>query len=260
MFRDPRLRHAYQPQRSTGTRSTLPPLMGRASRPGAQTPDGELGVARGQELLRPGHDKQMRPTNCGTPPASATGSPAIMLSYATRLSASLGEPVFSQLREVGMDLQFIAGSFAEIVPSYRSPTSKLKEGGVDPGRPRRSRGSRRSTRTSTIGAQFQTFLKGQCTARPTARGQGPRRAEPDSRTTRCWQGFAETEELVVAAAKPASQEDRIPLYDKVFARRSSDEHAADPTPSSGPPDVRDWVQYPGPMEGFGAIHCDPSMA
>ncbi len=59
------------------------------------------------------------------------GVTAIMLSYAEENQTIVTEPLNSQLREVGIDLQFITGSFAEIVPRI-IPDFQIEGGGSGP--------------------------------------------------------------------------------------------------------------------------------
>ena len=141
------------------------------------------------------------------------GVTGIQLSYAEENLTVVTEPLNSQLREVGLDLQFITGSFGEIVPRI-IPDFQIEGGGSGPWTTATLSWESPFDPHPTLGQQFVTNL-GAMYGATDGSGTGPADLSQNP-NDEVLAELHRTQELVLAAAKRASQEDRIPLYAKVW--------------------------------------------
>ena len=210
VFRDPRMRHAYN--RAIDRDALNVAAFDGAGKPSRAPTSTESWALPGDKSYFPGHDKQMAHELMDAA-GYGDGVTGIMLSYANQAQRIVTEPLNSQLREVGIDLQFIAGSFAEIVPRI-IPDFQIEGGGSGPWTTATLSWESPFDPHPTLGAQFQTFL-GAMYGATDGSGTGPADLSQNP-NDEVLAELHRTQELVLAAAKPATQEDRIPLYAKVW--------------------------------------------
>ena len=208
-FRDPRMRHAYN---RALDRQAINEVawegLGQASR--APVSVESWALPRDKNYYGE-HDAQMAHELMDAA-GYGDGIEGIHLSYISEFQTVVTEPVNSQMRNVGMEMEFIKGTEAEIIP-------RLLAG--------------QDWTIATL--SWESPFDPDPVLRPTFEGlqnwmygspeEGPRTGRADTSLYPDDQVLANiraTEELVWAAAVPASQEDRIPLYAKVF--EAEEEH------------------------------------
>ncbi len=166
----------------------------------------------GDKSYYPGHDKQMAHELMDAA-GYGDGVTGIQLGYAEENQTIVTEPLNSQLREVGIDLQFITGSFAEIVPRV-IPDFQIEGGGSGPWTTATLSWESPFDPHPPLIQQFQMEL-GAMYGTTDGSGTGPADLSQNP-NDEVLAELHRTQELVLAAAKPATQEDRIPLYAKVW--------------------------------------------
>ena len=210
VFRDPRMRHAYN--RAIDRDALNVAAFDGAGKPSRAPTSTESWALPGDKSWYPGHDKQMAHELMDAAGYS-DGVTGIQLSYADQSQRIVTEPLNSQLREVGIDLQFIAGSFAEIVPRI-IPDFPIEGGGSGPWTTATLSWESPFDPHPTLSQQFQVNL-GAMYGATDGSGTGPADLSQNP-NDEVLAELHRTQELVLAAAKPATQEDRIPLYAKVW--------------------------------------------
>ncbi|MDE2639468.1 MAG: ABC transporter substrate-binding protein, partial [Chloroflexota bacterium] len=209
-FRDPRMRHAYN--RAIDRDALNIAAFDGAGKPSRAPTSTESWSVPGDKSYYPGHDKQMAHELMDAA-GYGDGVTGIQLSYGEERFRTTTEPINSQLREVGIDLQYIAGTFAEIVPRF-IPEFHVEGGGSGDWTISTITWEAPFDPHPVLGEQFRV-LQGGMYGATDGSGTGPADLSQNP-NDEVLAELHRTEELVWAAAKPATQEDRIPLYAKVW--------------------------------------------
>ncbi len=233
-FRDPRMRHAYN--RALDRDAINDVAWEGLGQPSRAPVSVESWALPKDKNYYPGHDPQMAHELMDAA-GWGDGIKGVHLSYVSEFQTVVTEPVNSQMRNVGMEMEFIKGTEADIIPRTLATEdwtiSTLSwESPFDPDP---------VLRPSFEG--LQNWMYG-------SPEDGPRTGRADVNQYPNDQVLANlraTEELVWAAAVPASQEDRIPLYAKVW--EAEEEHMWSAYIAQWP---ASWVAQPH-VEGFEII-------
>lgn len=208
-FRDPRMRHAYNRALDRiAINEVAWEGLGQASRAPVSV---ESWALPKDKNYYPDHDLQTAHELMDAA-GYGDGIEGIHLSYISEFQTVVTEPVNSQMRNSGMEMEFIKGTEAEIIPRVLAAQDWT---------------------VATL--SWESPFDPDPVLRPTFEGlqnwmygspeEGPRTGRADVNQYPDDQVLADiraTEELVWAAAVPAGQEDRIPLYAKVF--EAEEEH------------------------------------
>ena len=230
-FRDPRMRHAYN---HALDRQAINEVawegLGQASRAPVSV---ESWALPKDKNYYPEHDLQ-KANELMDAAGYGDGIEGIHLSYIAEFQTVVTEPVNSQMRNAGMEMEFIKGTEAEIIPRVLAAQDWT---------------------IATL--SWESPFDPDPVLRPTFEGlqnwmygspeDGPRTGRADTSQYPEDQVLADiraTEQLVWDAAVPASQESRVPLYAKVF--EAEQEHIWSAYIAQWP---ASWVAQPH-VEGF----------
>ncbi|MDE2986508.1 MAG: ABC transporter substrate-binding protein [Chloroflexota bacterium] len=209
-FRDPRMRHAYN--RAIDRDALNVAAFDGADKPSRAPTSTESWAVPGDKSYYPGHDKHMAHELMDAA-GYGDGVTGIQLSYGEERFRTTTEPINSQVREVGIDLQYIAGTWAEIVPRF-VPELHVEGGGSGDWTIATITWEAPFDPHPVLGQKFE-FLLGGMYGATDGSGTGPADLSQNP-NDEVLAELHRTQELVWEAAKPATQEDRIPLYAKVW--------------------------------------------
>lgn len=233
-FRDPRMRHAYN--RALDRQAINEVAWEGLGAPSRAPVSVESWALAKDANYYPEHDLQVAHELMDAA-GYGDGIEGIHLSYIAEFQTVVTEPVNSQMRNAGMEMEYIKGTEAEIIPrllatqdwtigtlSWESPFDP------DP-----------VLRPSFEG--LQNWMYGS----PEGGPRTGRASTADYPNDQVLANLNATEQLVWDAAVPASQDDRVPLYEKVW--EAEEEHMWFPYIAQWP---ANWVAQPH-VENFEII-------